>query len=129
MDENIAEFYYDRLKESTNPIGVLVNFYVSLFNLEKAENDMYRIFARMYKIYGRDTVFFSLLDCSEIEVVGDISRLIAYFAKKRLEAKYNYSVPMDLSKLSLELEKSENKKRKIKVKIDPFEEETNEWLF
>lgn len=125
MEESLAEYYYEQLKTTTNPVATLVAFYQTIFDLDSINSDTYKMFARLYKIYGRDLVYYSLLDCLDMENIDfekSISRLISYFAKKRLEEKYNYTMPVDLTKMVTEFDKKVNPKRRIKVS-NPFEEE------
>lgn len=128
MDESIAEFYYEQLKSTTNPVGTLVAMYKSLFNIEKVDTPVYASFAKLCRIYGRELIYFSLLDCADMDNINfetGIGRLISYFAKKRLENTVNFNVSVDLTSLVKEFEKNEGKKRKIKISIDPFEEVDN----
>jgi len=125
MEESLAESYYEQLKNTSNPVGILVGFYKSLFDVE-VNPDTYKMFARLYKIYGKELVYYSLLDCSDMENIDftmGISRLVSHFAKKRLEDKFNYTLPTDLTSLVAEYSKIKKPKRRIKVE-DPFKEDS-----
>jgi hypothetical protein len=126
MEDSLAEFYYEQLKSTTNPVGTLVAFYKSLFNVDKADESTYKTFARLYRIYGKQLLYFALLDCSDMENIDlsiGMSGLLSYFAKKRLESTRSFDVAVNLSDLVKEFEKDGEKRKKIKININPFEEE------
>lgn len=123
MEQSIAEYYIEKLNESTNPVEVLVGLYKTLFNIDNVDSSFYRVIARLYNIYGKEILFFSLLDCADIEEINftSIARLISFFAKKRLESKYNIRTEANLQPLVEKVIKL-RKKRRIKIP-QPFEEE------
>lgn len=123
MEEPIAEYYLEQLNKDTNPVKVLVNFYSSLFDIEDRTN-LYKSFARLYKIYGAETLYFALLDCADMENINfkSITRLISYFAKKRLNNKFQFQNEISLEKLARDNLEQMSRKRRIKLP-DPFEEE------
>lgn len=127
MEESLSEIYLDKLNKSENPIKVLVEFYKAIFELDNIDSNLYKIFARLYKIYGKEILFFSILDCSDIEEINfsSITRLISYFAKKRLQAKYDYSSMNYLDPLASKVLSELSKKRRIKIP-QPFEEVVSE---
>jgi|MudIll2142460700_1097286.scaffolds.fasta_scaffold00002_116 hypothetical protein len=129
VEEPLAEFYYNQLRETTNPVGTLVAFYRSLFDVDKADESTYKMFARLYKIYGKELIYFALLDCADMENINfdsSIARLISYFAKKRLGDSTNFNLPVDLTFLVKQFEKNTEKVRKVKINLNPFEDEPNE---
>lgn len=116
-DKSLAEFYYEELLKSDNKVKTLVNFYRSLFDVN-ANGDIYKIFSRLYKVYGSEIIYFSLLDCSDVENVDTnrMTGLIVYFAKKRLKDKYSdVSTYEDLNSMVDKVSKELSKKRRIKT--------------
>jgi hypothetical protein len=123
MEKPVAEFYLEQLKKDTNPVKVLVNFYSTLFDITDKTN-LYRSFARLYKIYGAELLYFALLDCADLDNINfnSITRLISYFCKKRLNERFNFQTEISLEKLAEENIKKMSKKRRIKIP-EPFEDE------
>jgi len=87
--ENLAEFYYEKLHDTVNPALVLSQFYGNLFSKEYGRSEII-MFNRLLKLYGRFTIYFSLLDMHSMTEIRfeNVYGLISYFAKKRLEQKY-----------------------------------------
>lgn len=123
METPVAEFYLEQLKKDTNPVKVLVNFYSALFDIDDKKS-LYRSFARLYKIYGAEILYFALLDCADLEEINfnTVTRLISYFAKKRLKEKFSFQTQISLEKLAEDNIKQMNKKRRVRIP-EPFGEE------
>ena len=64
----------------------------------------YGMVGRLINIFGSEIIFMSILDCADVEVdeSKSVMALISYFAKKRVERKFNFNVPQDLTKKSME---------------------------
>lgn len=59
--ENSAEFYYEKLKDSINPGTVLASLYCTLYSRDVSRSEII-MFNKLLKIFGRFTIFFSILD-------------------------------------------------------------------
>lgn len=125
MAENIAEFYADQLNIQNNHGVVLAKFFCELFEIP-LEVEKIKTFNKLLKIYSKELVYFSIIDCFDIENVRlkNIYPLISYLCKKRLENKLSKSpnainLTEQSDALSKKVEKSRHKKLKIK---NPFEE-------
>lgn len=112
MEESTVDFYYDKLCATNNASSVLVNFYGALFDITPDTN-LYGIFGKLAKIYGKNRVFLSLLNCASMEVDHkNIIGLISFFCRKRFEEETKISKPFDLTKLALDNESKLQKKIK-----------------
>jgi hypothetical protein len=122
--ENVSEFYYEQLKDTTNPALVLSRLFGALFNRDYGRSEVI-LFNRLLKIYGRFTVYFSLLDMTSMTEINfdNIYGLISYFAKKRIEQKYGILVieTRSLDKEVGTLEKLIAKQKKIKLNVQELE--------
>lgn len=120
MSDSLAEFYYEKITTSDNPIPHLVNFMKSLLDIEDS-TPLYPMIARLYKIYGKEVVFFSLLDCVDVPNLNKekMYGLIAFFCKKRLENKFTKNSARDLTKFSEEVLKQMGKNTRTKPR-NPF---------
>jgi len=85
-NESLSKLYYDKLISTENKIPVLVNFLKDILEIRELPENIYRIFAKLYRIYGAELVYFAILDCSDMDGINieGIDRLISYFSKKRL---------------------------------------------
>jgi hypothetical protein len=94
--ENIVGFYYDRLtKESPGP--VLVDFYRSTFELPY-DKTLYGTMSRLVKLFGREAVFYSILDLAGKELDHtNIFGLLRYICTRKLEEKLSKASYVDLS--------------------------------
>ncbi len=123
MDESLTDYYLEELKKSNNKVQTLVSFYKSIFDITEVDKNIYIKFSRLYKIYGYKNIFMALLDCTGMDNINfsGIDRLISYFAKKRLEEKFQTFSENDLTSMVKDLKEKMNKKRKLKFK-NPFED-------
>lgn len=115
MNEPLAEFYYEKIRVSDNPVPLFISFIRSLFSIDDV-NYLYTAVPKLYKIYGKETLFFSLLDCADMDNL-DTARMygiISYFCKKRLEKKYSQDAPRDLTKFSSDVLDRASKVKRIK---------------
>jgi len=115
---SITDHYYDLLKkEGGNKVSILTSFYKSLFDLENVNQDFFKRIGRLIKIYGEDLIFFSILDCSDVNNIDHDNPygLIIYFAKKRLAERYNYISIPNLDNIIQKNIKELETKRRIKI--------------
>jgi hypothetical protein len=119
-EESFSEMYYEKIKGASNPIPLFVAMFTSLFNCNN-KDQLYSVFARLYKVYDKDIIYFSILDCYDIEDITTNKPygIIAYFCKKRLENKYKFNSLNNLDKVATDVL---NKKQK-KLKIPNLEED------
>lgn len=100
-----ADVFYDRLQTETNKNKVLVDMFLTLIGKPKA--NIYQVIGKLTKAYGHNLAFYSILDCYDMEKLNSDNPypILAYFAKKRLEASHNIVQSRDLSSFSKEIEK------------------------
>jgi hypothetical protein len=124
MDQEGYIFQYKKLMEDTPSPGYFITmFYSVIFNVTTDQKTI-GMFSNLVKIYGREVVFYSVLDLVDMENLdhSNIVRLLSFFCKKRIsqnsESKY-----VDLSKELIKLKNIENKVREKPLKIkNPFED-------
>lgn len=114
----LSEQYFEDLKKSDNKLAVLVKFYSSIFN---TNINLYKLFGRLLKVYSPNIVFFSILDCYDIEDFNpnDPYRLLSYFCKKRLESSNHNISYVNLNAFINSFRSKVQKPVRIK---NPFEE-------
>lgn len=119
--ENVAEFYYEKLKASTNPGLILATLYKELLNrqITKSEIIMYN---RLVKIFGRFTVFFATLDLANVTKLSDVPYGLLYkICKDRLERMSQNDITAasstDLNKEITSMEKEQEKMKHHKIKV------------
>lgn len=90
--ENLTEFYYERLSDTSNPGLVLAQFFGNVSG-KSANRQTVMMFNRLIKLFGRFTTYFAIVDVSLMDNVNfdNPFPLLAYFCKKRLEAKEVHS--------------------------------------
>ena len=125
MTDNLSEIYLEKLKTEQNSCLILAKFFCELFTLPLAR-DKIIIFSKLVKAYSKEDIFFSILDCYDMDNVNTnkIYPLLVYFCKKRLEEKTKtLREDINLSSTSDEILKKIKKTSKQKLIIlDPFEE-------
>lgn len=100
-NDSLAEMFFDKIMTAENPVSYLVGFFCALFSVEVTK-DMYMMFAKLYRVYGREIVYFSILDCFDIDSI-DASKpygILVYFCKKRLQTKTRPTIRPDLDKFA-----------------------------
>ena len=121
--ESISTKYFDELIQSTNPGLTLVKFYCSLFDKEfSLHTTLIGKLGKMSKVFGRNIVFYSILDIFGMETVdlSSVERLIYYFCKKRfIESVEGDTNLIDLTGVLAQHEKRLLSTKSLKV-IDPF---------
>lgn len=125
MADNLAELYLERLNSEGNSGLVLAKFYCELFGLP-LEKSKIIMFNKLVKLYSKDNLFFSILDCYDVENLNPekIYPLLVYMCKKRIENKNNKLsfIPNLSDKSETILNKIEKVKRLHIVVKNPFEE-------
>jgi hypothetical protein len=59
--ENTSEYYYEKLKTDERPGNVLASLYCSLYDKDITRSEII-LCNRLVKVFGRFTVFFSIMD-------------------------------------------------------------------
>lgn len=120
--ENQAEFYYEKLKITTNPGQVLLEFFREMTSLVAGRAEIIMI-NRLIKMFGRFTVYFALMDLSKIEKLeGNLYPLLYTICKNRFERIHNdtfspahESLVREINLLEKEAEKIRKTASKMKV--------------
>jgi hypothetical protein len=81
--ENLSEYFYEQLKDTGNPGLCLARFYGETFQRNIGKGEVI-LFNRMLRLYGRFTLYFSILDMSFMKDINheNIAPLLSYFCKK-----------------------------------------------
>lgn len=117
--ENLAEFYYEKLKSTTNPSQLIAQFYSELTGKISGRAEVI-MFGKLIKVFGRFTVFFSTMDLANYEIEGSAYALLYRICKSRFEREFETSTSAsstDLSRTLNALEKEMERVRKHKIKI------------
>src|SRR4030066_1739084 len=122
--ENMAEFYYEKLKVTTNAGLDLAHFFKEVTGKDAGRSEIIMI-NRLVKFFGRFTVYFSILDLSKIDKLeGNLYPLLYTICKSRFERVHNGEISPALQSLDREiasLEKQIDKIRGIKIKVPKAE--------
>lgn len=123
--ENTSEFFYEKLKGSTNPGAVLAAHYCSLYSMEMSKNVVIMC-NRLIKVFGRFTVFFSILDMagSYPELVENPYPLLYTICKRKFETAHgDILIPSheSLDNLLSSIDKELKQIRKKNIKIPSSE--------
>lgn len=118
--ENSTEFYYEKLKSDNNPGAILAAFYSSLYDIQTTKSEI-MMCNRLIKIFGRFTVFFSILDMAGTypnrpEVVYP---LLYTICKRKFESAHGDSIIQareSLDSFINNMNKEISKQRKSKIK-------------
>lgn len=119
--ENSAEFYYEKLKSSDRPGTVLAALYCSLYGIDTTRSEII-MFNRLLKVFGRFTVFFSVIDMvgSYPDNVENPYSMLYTICKRKFEASHAEShlqsrEPLDKYISNLDKEINSLKSRKLKI--------------
>jgi len=127
MEDSLVDLYYEKIRNSKNLTSTFVSMISNLLGFE-VTSELYQTVAKLQKIYGVKNLFFSVLDCADMETI-DLNNspygLLAYFLKKRLESKFTFKEETDLTNLANQNLKAMEKHPKIKV-VAPFNGDKNE---
>jgi hypothetical protein len=88
MEENLSKIFYKQIMDAENPTQVLILFIRKVFDYP-VDNRLYGIVGKLNKLYGRELVFFAILDSSNFDDMNSPQKLynvISYYCKKRLES-------------------------------------------
>jgi hypothetical protein len=125
MADNLAEFYLDKLNTENNSGLVLARFFCELFGLPLDKGKII-MFNKLVKLYSKDNLFFSILDCYDVENLNTdkVYPLLVYMCKKRIENKLSKQTPMlSLTTKSDSIIKKIDSMRRRRIVIkNPFEE-------
>ena len=102
MDEPLVEMYYNKLQKEKNSIGVLGAFCNALFdNKLILDKNFYSRLGRLVKLFGKETVFLSILESSDATDMNAIKLLnyTTYQCKKRFEETMKVQPFNDLTDL------------------------------
>lgn len=126
LTENLADYYYEKVTNSTNPGSVLAQFYGNVFDREISRKEII-MFNRLLKLYGRFVVYFTILDMTTVKELklDEPYGLLSYFARKRLDQKYGIVMieSQNLDKLASGLEDKIEKQKRVKIKIPELDDE------
>lgn len=122
MEENIVEIYMKELQTTDNPGVHLAKFLWEVIEKSPDNSDIIMI-NRFIRLYGRELVFFSILDLADFDKLNknNLNRLIAYLLKKKSTEKYKefnsryYNLSDYLDKMKKKLD------RKTKLKENTVE--------
>lgn len=105
--ENISEFFYEKLKSSTNPGVVLAQFYAEILDRESGRSEIIML-NKLIKVFGRFSVFFAIMNLVNVQSLGEgfPYGLLFTICKSSLERKSDTEVDVATSKnLSKEVER------------------------
>jgi|ERR1035437_9538118 hypothetical protein len=125
-DEDLIQYFYDKLvNKESNPGTILTQLYGIVYGFDFSPR-LIPFFAKMVKLYGRNTVYMSLLELFDIDNLDHthIERLIAYIIKRKFHDQQLVSETVDLSS---ELDKFNKEvkaagKQKLEEVKDPFDD-------
>lgn len=118
--ENQAEFYYEKLKNSTNPAQVLLEFFTEFVGKQGGRSEII-MFNKLLRMYGRFTVFFAIQDLTKYEhLEGNLYPLVYTICKNRFEKAHeisfnasHQSLDKEIKALQKEIEKMSKHKTKF----------------
>ena len=114
--ENIADYYYNLLSDTTHPGTDLAKMYSDIFNI-KLETKHYKLFNKLVRMYGRFNTFFAILQVAEMETVNHEKYLFPLFAsiiKKRYEKRAGMANIESVDRAESTIRKLEREIKKIK---------------
>ena len=113
--ENLAEMFFSKLKIAPNAGVVLAQFYGSIMGLEVGRSEIV-LFSKLVKLFGKTSVFFSIIDVSRIETPTEFPYgLLFKICKTKLEKSLESDMAMT-SMFSLERRITDLEKDIAKVK-------------
>jgi hypothetical protein len=118
--ENLAEFYYEKLKSQANPGQVLLEFFREITGLPAGRSEIIMI-NKLIKIFGRFTVYFAIMDLSKNDrLEGNLYPYLFTICRSRFERANDttFSISHEpLDNLLRSLDKEREVARKSKGKI------------
>ena len=124
--ENSSEYYFEKLKSSTNPGAILSAMYCTLYDKEPSRADIIMC-NRLIKVFGRFTTFFSIIDMagSYPELPTNPYPLLYTICKRRFEVSHidsNINARESLEGYISDMQKEIEKVKKQKITIPMLEE-------
>lgn len=113
--ENLADYYYSQLGETTNPGVLLANMYSRIFDVG-LERRHYIMFNKLVRLYGRFNTYFAILSVAELENVDHNQYLLPLFTsfiKKRYEKRTDIANIESLNTTNKFINRIEKKKKKL----------------
>lgn len=118
--ENQAEFYYEKLKATTNSGQVLLEFFREMTNKDAGRSEIILI-NRLIKIFGRFTVYFAIMELSKYDKLeGNLYPLLYAICKSRFEKIHDETFSAaheSLDKFLRDVEKERQKVQRSKGKL------------
>ena len=117
--ENLTELFHARLKTASNAGVVLAQFYGAVMDLPVGRSEIIML-NKLVKLFGKTSVFFSILDISRIETPTEFPYgLLFKICKTKLEKTLESDLALN-SMFSLERKVAEiNKEIEKTRKMDP----------
>lgn len=120
--ENQAEFVYEKLKTSTNPARVILDFYREI----TGKDISIMMVNKLLKLFGRFTLYFSVMELSKYEdkLDGNVYPLLYTICRSRFEKIHAESFSPShesLDKSITSLEKEIERVRKMRGKLPSSE--------
>lgn len=118
--ENLAEFYYEKLRMSVNPGQVLLEFFREITGRGAGRSEIIMI-NRLIKIFGRFTLYFSIMDLSKMNdrLEGEnLYPLLYTICRGRFEKIHNDSFSAAHESLSRQVNEIEKEAIKIRKAAD-----------
>jgi len=117
--EGLSDLYFSKLKTSANPGVVLAQFYGAVMGLEVGRSEIIML-GKLVKMFGRSSVFFSIIDISRIETPKEFPYgLLHHICRTKLEKSTEQDLALT-SMYSLERKITELEKEMAKIKrLDP----------
>lgn len=124
--ENNSDYYYSQLKDTDRPGNVMASFYCVLYNVAMTRETLIMC-NKLLKVFGRFTVFFSLVDMyGSYPQVDEPYKMWYTICRRKFEAAHgdvfsrSYE-PLDTYLSSIDKELAQARKRNKKLKIPPSE--------
>lgn len=113
--ENLTEIFFSKLKTSTNSGVVLAQFYSAIIGTEIGRSEIIKL-NRLVKLFGRNSVFFAIVDIARKEDFTELPYGLLYkICKDKLELSTN--VDAELSSM-VSLDKAINEMNKEISKVE-----------
>jgi hypothetical protein len=125
-NENLSEAYYKVLDTVKSPHVYLLHFYCDVYDLDfDAMARMIPFFGKLVKLYGRHTLFYSILDmigASATEPTEPYGYLSTVCQSRFKKATDGSNVITDLSPMLKKFEDLRANMGLVKIKKEPFDE-------
>jgi len=124
--ENLAEFYYEKLRTTTNPGQVLLELFREMTGKDAGRTEIILI-NRLIKLFGRFTLYFAVMDLSKYQgdqLNGNLYPLLYTICKSRFEKIHveSFSASHEsLDRFIREVEKDREKAKRSRGKLPTSE--------